>query len=131
MGDQEREETLRRAIAFAAPLLPGKTTIDRLALESCWLGSRREAHQDARRRAGITKESVWLQSTPIGDLAVVYIEADDISAALAALGGSPEPFDRWFRGHVHEVHGISLEDGFPLPVPVLDFDVDRAGQVRF
>jgi hypothetical protein len=116
------------AIAFTAPLLPGKTEIDRLAMESCWRGERREAHQDARRRAGITKESVWLQSTPGGDLAVVYLEADDIGAALATLGGSQEPFDRWFREHIRDVHGIALEDGFGPPVPLLDFDVDRAGR---
>ncbi|EWT01719.1 hypothetical protein N865_07625 [Intrasporangium oryzae NRRL B-24470] len=117
------------AIAFAAPLRPGKTEIDRLAMESCWRGRRKEAYQDARRRAGITKESVWLQSTPNGDLAVVYIEADDIGAALAAIAGSAEPFDRWFREHIHDVHGIALEDGFPTAVPLLDFDIDRAGQV--
>jgi len=116
------------AIAFAAPLLPGQTEIDRRAMESCWHGERREAHQDARRRAGITKESVWLQATPSGDLAVVYIEADDIGAAMAALGGSQEPFDRWFRQHIREVHGIALEDGFPPPLPLLEFDADRPGQ---
>ena len=130
MDDHEWEETVMPAIAFAAPLLPGKTEIHRLAMESCWRGSRREAYQDARRRAGISKESVWIQSTPSGDLAVVCIEADDIGVALAALGESQEPFDRWFRDHFLEVHGISLDEGFPPPVLVLDFDVDRAGQFR-
>lgn len=116
------------AIAFAAPLLPGKTELERAALESCWRGERREAHQDARRRAGITKESVWLQSTPSGDLAVVYLDADDIGVALAVLATSREPFDRWFRGHVLDVHGIALEDGGPRSLLLLDFDVDRAGR---
>lgn len=116
------------AIAFAVPLLAGKTDVDRLAMESCWRGQRREAYQDARRRAGVTKESVWLQSTPNGDLAVVYIEADDIDAALAALAGSQEPFDRWFRSHIREVHGVSLENGFPPPLPLLDFDINQPDQ---
>lgn len=116
------------AIAFTAPLLPGRTEAERRALESCWVGERREAHQDARRRAGITKESVWLQSGPAGDLAVVYLEADDIEAALACLGGSQEPFDRWFREHVRTVHGIDLADGVPPSALLLDFDVERAGR---
>jgi hypothetical protein len=116
------------AIAFAAPLLPGKTETDRLAMESCWRGERREAYQDARRRAGITKESVWLQPTPGGDLAVVYMEADDLGVAMAVLGSSQEPFDRWFRQHIHDVHGIALEDGFPPPSPLLAFDADDIGQ---
>jgi hypothetical protein len=97
-------------------------------MESCWRGDRLEAYQDARRRAGITKESVWLQTTPSGDLVIVYIEADDVGAAMAVLGGSQEPFDRWFREHIHDVHGIALEDGFPPPLPLLDFDADRPGQ---
>ncbi|HET7800936.1 MAG TPA: hypothetical protein VFL38_10965 [Humibacillus xanthopallidus] len=115
------------AIAFATLLPPGRAEVDRLAMESCWRGKRREAYEDARRRAGITKESVWLQATPSGDLAVVYIEADDIGRAMAVIGGSQEPFDQWFRECLQDVHGIALEAGFTAPVPVLDFDVDRPG----
>jgi hypothetical protein len=113
------------AVAFALPLLPGRTDADRAALASCWVGERKEAHRDARRRAGITREAVWIQATPGGDLAVVYLEADDLDQAFAALGSSPDPFDRWFRDHVREVHGIALDDGLPAPEQVLDFDVDR------
>ncbi len=111
-------------LAFAIPLLPGRTDTQRAALTACWLGPRREAHRDARRRAGITREAVWLQPTESGDLAVVYLEADDLEQAAAVLGTSPDPFDRWFRDHVRLVHGIALEDGLPTPEQVLDFDVD-------
>ena len=45
-----------------------------------------------------------------GDVAVVYLEADDLAAAFTILGTSAEPFDRWFRDHVRQVHGIALED---------------------
>jgi hypothetical protein len=27
----------------------------------------------------------------------------------------------WFREQVREVHGVSLEDGFPPPEQILDF----------
>ncbi len=111
-------------LAFALPLLPGRTDIERAALAACWHGPRREAHRDARRRAGITREAVWLQPTERGDLAVVYLEADDLGQAAAVLTASPDPFDRWFREHVHLVHGIALEAGLPTPEQVLDFDVD-------
>ena len=99
------------AIAFAAPLLPGKTETDRLAMQSCWHGERKAAYEDARRRAGITRESVWIQATRQGDLAFVYLEADDLGAAFTLIGTSDEPFDRWFR----DLHGLSLEEGFPPP----------------
>ncbi len=59
------------SIAFAAALLPGKTEVDRAALASVANGERRAEHEASRKRAGITRESVWLQSTPNGDIAVV------------------------------------------------------------
>jgi hypothetical protein len=37
-------------------------------------GARREAYQDARRRAGIIMAAVWIQPAPGGDVAVVYLE---------------------------------------------------------
>jgi hypothetical protein len=108
-------------IAFAAPLLPGMTDRDRNVMTSFHTGERKTAYEEARRRAGITRETVWIQTTPTGDLAIVYLEADDLDAAFTTLGKSEEPFDRWFRDHVQRVHGFSLADGFHAPDQVLDF----------
>jgi hypothetical protein len=114
-----------QSVAFAFPLLPGQTEADRTAMASCRTGVRKEAYEDARRRAGIIRESVWIQRTAGGDVAVVYLEADDLAAAFTVLGTSAEPFDRWFRDHVRQVHGIALEEGFIAPELVLDFDTSR------
>lgn len=110
------------SVGFAIPVLPGRTDLDRSALGACWRGERRAAYEDARRRAGITKETVWIQTTPTGDLAVVYIEADDLDAAIDVIGGSTAPFDQWFRDHVRDVHGVSLAYGVTVPELVLDYD---------
>ena len=111
-----------QAIAFAAPLLPGKTEVDREALASCAQGDRRAEHEASRKRAGITRESVWIQSTPDGDVAVVLIESPGIQAAMGGLATSDEPFDVWFREHIREVHGMDLaNDDSPPPEQVLDF----------
>ena len=110
------------SVGFAIPVLPGKTDVDRDAMGSCWRGERRAAYEDARRRAGVTKETVWIQAAPSGDLAVIYLEADDLEAAFGTIGGSVEPFDQWFRHHVEDVHGISLADGMPIPELILDYD---------
>jgi hypothetical protein len=112
---------MSQAIAFAAPLLPGKTQEDRDALASCGSGERSADHAASRKRAGITREAVWIQSTPGGDVAVVLIEADDIGAAMGALGTSDDPFDQWFRGHVMNVHGMDLSQPSEPPEQVLDF----------
>jgi hypothetical protein len=108
-------------IAFAAPLLPGKTDADREALASCASGDRRADHEASRKRAGITREAVWIQSTPGGDVAVVVIESDDIQAAMGALATSEEPFDVWFRDHIRDVHGMDLAEESPPPEQILDF----------
>jgi hypothetical protein len=113
------------ALAFVLPLLPGKTDTDRAAMTSCWRGERQAEYEEARRRVGITREAVFIQHTPGGDVVVVYQEADDVEAALKGLATSQEPFDRWFRDHVREVHGVNVEDGFPPPEQVMDFR-DRA-----
>jgi hypothetical protein len=110
-----------QCIAFAALMVPGKTDIDRAAMEACARGERKAEHAASRRRHGITRESVWIQTTPAGDMAVVYLEADDLEAAFAGLGASEDPFDRWFRAVVHEVHRIDLTEGFPPPEQVMDY----------
>lgn len=38
------------ALAFVAPLLPGKTEADRTVMASCSHGERKQAFEDARRR---------------------------------------------------------------------------------
>lgn len=106
--------------AFAVPILPGKTEADRSAMRSVQ-GERKHDYESSRERHGINREAVWIQQTPAGDMAVVYLEADDLQAALAGLGSSQEPFDRWFREIISEIHGIDLAQGFPPPEQIVDF----------
>lgn len=108
-------------IAFASPLLPGMTALDRDVMTSFQSGERKTDYEEARRRAGITRETVWIQTTPAGDLAIVYLEADDLDVAFTTLGKSDEPFDQWFRDHVQQVHGFSLAADFHAPEQVLNF----------
>ncbi len=127
MSSRPAAKTVERmqSVAFAARLLPGQIEANRVALASCQDGARKEAYQDARRRAGIVREVVWIQSTRGRNVAVVLLEADDLAAAFTVLGTSAEPFDRWFRDHVRQVHGVALEAGFTLPQLLLDFDINR------
>ena len=114
-----------QSVAFARLLPVGQTDAIRMALASCWTGRRKEAYQDARRRAGIVREAIWIQAASGGDLAVVYLEADDLATALTGLGSSTEPFDDWFRDHFCVVYGIALEEGLTTTELVLDFDINR------
>jgi hypothetical protein len=110
-----------QSVAFAAPILPGRTDDDREAMRSCVEGERRPAYEASRARHGIRREAVWIQPTPAGDVAVVYLEADDLRTALSGLSSSEDEFDRWFRHIVRTIHGINLQDGFPPPEQLIDY----------
>ena len=119
--DMNPTRVTTQTVCFAAPLLPGTSTHDRDEMLSCWQGERREEHTRSRRAHGITREAVWIQSTPAGDVAVVLIESPDLAHALLGLATSQEPFDVWFREHLMTVHGIDLAAGMALPEQVLNF----------
>ena len=110
-----------QTLCFAAPLLPGTSSSDREEMLSCWHGERSEEYAESRRRHGISRESVWIQGTPGGDVAVVLIESADLARAMLGLATSDDPFDVWFRGHLLAVHGMDLTAGMTLPERVLDF----------
>jgi len=110
-----------QSIAFTAPLLPGKTATAREAMHSCMQGERKAAYDASRQRLGIARESVWIQQTPGGDFAIVYLEADDLQAVFGGLATSQDTFDHWFREHAREIHGIDLEQGFPPLEQTVDY----------
>ena len=57
---------------------------------------------------GTTRETWSLQSTPSGDLVLVWFEAPDIEKAFGSLAESTEPFDVWLRAQVQEINGVDL-----------------------
>jgi hypothetical protein len=91
------------------------------AMASVSSGERRAEHEASRRRAGIRRESAWLQRTPDGDVVVVLSEAGDVQAAMETLATSQEPFDVWFRDQIKDAHGMDMAEGFPPPEQLLDY----------
>jgi hypothetical protein len=106
-------------IAFAVPVMPGQEDLDRQTLEEM-AGPRREEHEAAMREAGMRQHAVWHQETPEGTIAVVTVEADDPEAAIVQFGSSDEPFNRWFRDQMEQVHGIDISQSSPQVQKVLD-----------
>jgi hypothetical protein len=117
-----------QSMAISAPLVPSKTDIAREAMYSCMHGERKAAYQASRQRLGIAREAVWIQPTPAGDVAVFYLEADNLQAAFNGLATSTDPFDTWFRELTREIHGIDLEGGLRPPEQTVDYrrDADTA-----
>jgi len=66
--------------------------------------------EEFQRRVGITRQAVWLQQTSQGDMAIVYLEADDPGRMFQELASSDKPFDRWYLQQLKEIHGIDLSE---------------------
>ena len=92
--------------AFTAPVLPGKLEQWKKYIVEL-KGARAKDLKASRKRAGVKTERVWLQKTPMGDFAVVYLEAKDIGKVFQTFMTSTDPFDVWFRKEVLQaVHGM-------------------------
>jgi hypothetical protein len=92
--------------AFIQPIKPGKVP-EWKALIAEMTGPRKDELAASRRSAALTAERVWLQSTPMGEFAVVYWEADDIGKVFGTLLASQQPFDVWFREKILVgIHGM-------------------------
>jgi L-rhamnose mutarotase len=95
--------------AFAAPILPGKTE-EFKSFAKQMFGEKKADYAASRKRAGITREALFLQPSPMGDFVVVIMESHgDPAAAMNKMLDSKDPFDRWFFQRIGEIHGITRE----------------------
>jgi hypothetical protein len=101
------------ATTFAAPILPGKTEAWKKAVAEL-KGPRKAEYEESRRRMGVTREVVSLQSMPQGDMVIVFLEGSDPTGVVAKYLASNAPFDKWFADAVlKDVHGM----GGAVPPP--------------
>jgi hypothetical protein len=103
------------AIAMAMPVLSGKEQTWHEFVGQLSSPETREDYQASRRAVGMSRECVWGQQTPDGQLmAVVLMEADDLDAVFGNLATSEDPFTAQFRSFIKDVHGVDLATD-PLP----------------
>ena len=105
----------RHAVPY--PVAPGKTETDIRSI-GAYFEAHPTEHRESRKRLGIVVERVYLQSTPMGEIVIAYLETerpfgDVIPAALA----SDQEIDRKFIEMVAEVHGVDLRQPPVGPAP--------------
>jgi len=100
------------AIGFVVPVQPGKEQADLDWMEEMQ-GARSDEYAASWRQLGVKRHTVWHQETPDGTVAVVFMEAEDVAAAMQAIAVSDDPFNKWFRDRVQDVHGIDLTSDSP------------------
>jgi hypothetical protein len=123
--DWSRSGTPRgRGLAFAAPLLPGRTDdLRRFFAEA--LGPRRGEFERARQAVGLTTERTYLLRSPQGDAVCVYLEGPDPVGANAAFARSTSRYDVWFKQRLAGLFPIDF--GQPLPPIQLAWAWERTG----
>jgi len=85
-------------------------------------GARRKDFETQQHRIGISRQRVWLQHTPEGDMAITVQEGEEPQRAMEALGKSENEFDVWFKAQLKDIHGLDLSQPLPGPLPELQID---------
>jgi hypothetical protein len=95
------------------PVLPGADA----ELISRRFNEQPEQYAESRKRLGISVERVYLQTTPMGNFVVAYIESErSFGDTTAAIAASELEIDKFFVEKVKEIHGVDLTQP-PPPGP--------------
>jgi len=84
------------SLAFVFPLKAGKTEEWRAWVAEI-LGPRRSEYEAFSRRVGLRTQRAYLQHTPQGDQAIIYLEGEDLQRTFQHLRTSQDPFAVWVR----------------------------------
>jgi hypothetical protein len=106
---------------FCAPILPGgeekmKQWKDKEITNSV-------GHDKVFREAGITREQVWIQRTPMGNFAVVSFEVESPEKAFKVLANSTDSWAARFRDLLKQAHGIDVKQPVPINEQLSDWKV--------
>ena len=110
-----------RGLGFAAPLAEGKAGAGREFMREAF-ESRRQELTESRLALGQVREEVFLNHTPMGDIAVVYLEGEDPVRANRTFAASQRPYDRWFKDGLKEVFPPNVDFDQPVPPNEQVFD---------
>ncbi|MEV5321829.1 ester cyclase [Streptomyces sp. NPDC052687] len=93
-----------RSVTRTVPLKSGKPAAwQRLTAEL--EGPRRREYEASRRRLGITSEVLRIDPRPDQDHVIVHFETADPERTRKRWLESTDPFDRWLREQILDIHG--------------------------
>ncbi len=103
------------SLAFVFPLRAGKTEEWRAWIMEI-LGPRRSEYEAFSRQLGLSAQRAYLQHTPQGDQAIIYLEGDDLQRTFQHLRTAQDPFAVWVRQRtagdlIHPGHRAELAGG--------------------
>ena len=96
------------SLAFAFPLKAGKTEEWRAWIAEI-VGPRRSEYEAFSRQLGLRTQRAYLQHTPHGDQAIIYLEGDDLQRMFQHLRTAQDQFTVWVRKRTKELFdGVDL-----------------------
>lgn len=99
--------------AFALPIPAGNADKARQFTKTI-LGPRRDEYNNLQKRAGVTSEQYWLQSSPEGDLVIVVSDGDP--RQFGEIMADPQTdFDRWIRDQMQSILQVDPADFSETP----------------
>ena len=105
-----------KPIAIALPVLPGKSEKAREFMKSL----RKEHARDfaaLEKKLQTSKEAVFLQSSPQGDLIIDYYECVHPQKSAEALAKLKDEFAMWMKSEISDITGIDVEAMAKEPMP--------------
>jgi len=105
-----------KPIAMAFPVLPGKTEKARQFMKSL----KTEHAKDfaaLEKKLRTTKEAVFLQTSPEGDMIIDYYECARPEKSAEALAKLRDEFAMWMKGEISDITGIDVEAMAKEPIP--------------
>ncbi len=111
------------SIALALPVLPGKTEAVR-KLFKMLKNEKRKEYDKSQKKAGVLRERDFLQSTPMGDMLIFYLESRDFNKAFTEFAMSKDSFDVWMKGEIKSFTGVDFSQppSGPLPELLMSYD---------
>jgi len=103
MGTTTKDQEMDR-IAMMLPVLSGKTNEARAFMRELE-GSRRAEYAGADRQIGVAQETWFLQSTPNGDVLILYMEGPDLARTFSLFVESRAEIWVWFKQRLLDVTG--------------------------
>ncbi len=96
------------SLAFVFPLRAGKTGEWRAWIAEV-LGPRRSEYEAFSRRVGLRTQRAYLQHTPYGDQAIIYLEGEDLQRTFQHLRTAQDQFTVWVRQRTKDLFdGVDL-----------------------
>jgi len=111
-----------KPIATAYMVLPGKTDKAKAFMKSLRT-NRAKDFASLEKKLKTTKESIFLEHTPQGDMIIDYFESTNPQRSIQIMAKLNDKFTIWMKDQIKEITGfdVSTMANEPLPEQLLKF----------